>query len=110
MKQITFKDTKIEAEIADTSWKRTKGLSLRKKGKMLFKFPENVEAPIDMMLMRKNLYLYFINSEKEIIHVGKAEPWYKLPKKFFHRPDEDYRYLLETFESLDLEVGDRVSF
>ena len=108
--RIELQGKEVEAEVADSVLKRALGLSFRKQGKMLFKFPEEVNAPIDMMLMRDSLYLYFMNSEKEVIHVEEAEPWYRFPGKLLHRPDERYRYLLESFEELDIEVGDRLSF
>ena len=108
--KIELPEGDVEAEVADSVLKRALGLSFRKSGKILFSFPREVNAPIDMMLMRDSLYLYFMNSEKEVIHMEKAEPWYRLPGKFLHRPDERYRYLLESFEELDIEVGDELSF
>jgi uncharacterized membrane protein (UPF0127 family) len=108
--KIGFSEGEIEAEVADTVSKRGLGLSFRKRGKMLFKFPEDTRVPVDMMLMRDSLYLYFMNSDKEVIHAEKAEPWYKLTKKLFHRPEEKYRYLLESFEELDIQEGDKLSF
>jgi uncharacterized membrane protein (UPF0127 family) len=77
---------------------------------MLFKFSRDTGAAIDMMLMRRKLYLYFMNSEREVIHVETAEPWYRLPENFFHRPEEKYRYLLESFEKLDIQEGDVLDF
>lgn len=108
--KIDIGEREIEAEVADSVWRRALGLSFRSKGKMLFKFPNDTRAPIDMMLMRRKLFLYFMNSEKKIIHVEEAHPWYKLPRKLLHRPEESYRYLLESFEQLDLEKGDKVEF
>jgi uncharacterized membrane protein (UPF0127 family) len=108
--KIEIKDKEMDVEVADSVLKRALGLSFRKKGKMLFRFPRDVRAPIDMMLMRDPLYLYFMNSEKEVIHVEKAEPWYRLPRKLFYRPEEKYRYLLESFDNLGIEEGDRPEF
>jgi uncharacterized membrane protein (UPF0127 family) len=108
--KIRLPEREINAEVADTVLKRALGLSFRKKGKMLFKFPDDTRAPIDMMLMRKSLHLYFMNSEKEVIHVEEAHPWYSIPEKLLHRPRDKYRYLLESFEQLDLEEGEQVSF
>jgi uncharacterized membrane protein (UPF0127 family) len=87
--------TEIEAEVADTALKRAFGLSFRKNGKML---------------MRKKLFLYFMNSDREVIHAEEAKPWYKMPRKLLHRPDGKYRYVLESFEELDIEEGDRLGF
>ena len=108
--EIRYSEKEIETEVADNFLKRVIGLSLQKSGKILFKFRRETRAPIDMMLVRDTLHLYFMNSEKEVIHVEKAEPWYRLPKKLFHRPDEKYRYLLESFEELAIEEGDNLEF
>lgn len=108
--EVELSDREIEVEVANTALKRGLGLSLRSKGKMLFVFPSDTRAPIDMMLMRKSLHLYFMDSSGEVIHVKKAEPWYRLPEKFFHRPEEKYRYLLESFEDLEIREGDRPDF
>ncbi|MFB6100331.1 MAG: DUF192 domain-containing protein [Candidatus Nanohalobium sp.] len=108
--KIRTPEGEIEAEVADSILKRAVGLSLRKRGKMIFNFPGKTRAPIDMMLMRRPLHLYFMNSEKEVVHVEKAEPWYRLPGKLFHRPGEKYRYLLESFEELGIDEGDNLEF
>ena len=108
--KVKINNREIETEVADSVLKRAIGLSLRKRGKMLFKFPNDVRAPIDMMLMRRKLFLYFMNSEKEVIYTEEAKPWYKLPRKLLHRPEQKYRYLLESFEELDLEEGDKIEF
>lgn len=108
--RVQLPKDEIIVEVADNVSKRAFGLSLRKEGKMLFKFSGDTKAPIDMMLMRDSLCLYFMNSEKEVIHVEKAHPWYKLPGKFFHRPDGKYRYLLESFEDLGIDEGDVLQF
>ena len=64
-----------------------------------------------MMLLSKPLYLYFLNSEKEIIGARKAEPWSFDPRSWkLYRPEEPYRYLLESFEKLDLEEGVKLEF
>ncbi|QGA80844.1 DUF192 domain-containing protein [Candidatus Nanohalobium constans] len=110
MIEIQTEDKTVTAEVADNILKRALGLSFRTKGKMLFKFRRDTSAAIDMMLMRDSLYLYFMNSEKEVIHAENAEPWYKLPRRLLHRPDENYRYLLESFEELDIEEGEELEF
>lgn len=108
--KVRLPDEEIDAEIAESVLKRAIGLSFRKEGKMLFKFSGKTGVPIDMMFMREPLFLYFMNSDKEVLNVEKAEPWYTLPEKFLHRPDENYWYLLESFEDLGIEEGDRLSF
>jgi len=102
--EIQIGDQKFEVQVADNFWKRAKGLSFRKEGKMLFKFPGPTNAKIDMAFLSKPLYLYFFNSGGELIHVEKALPWSWNPKTWkLYSPDKKYQYLLESFEKLDLE-------
>lgn len=102
---------RIEAELADNFLTRAKGLSFRNSGKMLFKFPRDTSASIDMMFLSEPLYLYFMNSEGEVIEIQKAEPWSWNPRTWmFYSPSESYRYLLESFENLDLFKGDKLTF
>lgn len=109
--EIDTGDRIVEAELADTMLKRAKGLSLKEKGKMLFKFSRDTNASIDMMLLSKPLYLYFMNSDKEVIDVQKAEPWTRNPKTWrLYSPERPYRYLLESFEKLDIEEGQQLEF
>lgn len=104
-------DKEYEVEVAETLLNRAWGLSLRKEGKMLFKFPDNVRAGIDMMMLSKPLHLYFMNEEKRVIEVQEAEPWGVNPKTWkLYRPEKPYRYLLESFKDLDIEEGDKINF
>ena len=109
--EIDIGDRIVEAEIADTVLKRAKGLSLKNSGKMLFKFNRDTRASIDMMLLSEPLYLYFMNSEKEIIDTQKAKPWTRNPKTWkLYSPDRPYRYLVESFEELGIEEGQKLEF
>lgn len=109
--EIEINEEPVNVEVADNLLKRVWGLSLRKHGKMLFKFPRDTNAKIDMALLSKPLYLYFFNAEKELIHVEQASPWSWNPMTWkLYSPDKAYRYLLESFEDLDLEVGDDLEF
>lgn len=109
--KIQVSDRSFEAELADTVVSKFMGFRFRSEGKILFCFPRDTHALIDMMLVRKPLYLYFMDSNKQVIEVQKADPWSLNPKTWkFHRPDEPYRYLLESFDKLDLAEGDRLEF
>lgn len=108
---IEVNDEEFEAEVADTIYTRAKGLSFRTQGKMLFKFSRDTNGKIDMVFLSKPLYLYFLNSDKEVIDIQKAEPWGFNPKTWkLYSPDRPYRYLLESFEKLDVEEGDVFEF
>jgi len=108
---IKFKDEEVKVEVADNILKRAWGLSFRTNGKMLFKFSRNTRAKIDMALISKKLYLYFINDEREVISTQKANPWSWNPKTWkLYAPKNKYKYLLESFEELNLEKGDEIHF
>lgn len=109
--EIKAKGEKLEVEIADNLYTRAKGLSFRNEGKMLFKFSHDSSAKIDMMLLSRPLHLYFMNSDKEVIDVQRAEPWSFDPRTWrLYSPGRPYRYLLESFEDLRLEEGDKIEF
>lgn len=98
-------------DVADSFIKRAKGLSFRSEGKMLFRFPKDTHAKIDMMLLSRPLHLYFMNSDKEVVDVQRAEPWTWDPRTWkLYSPSRKYRYLLESFEDLGIEEGDRIEF
>lgn len=101
----------FEAELADSFLEKSWGLSMRKSGKMLFVFSSPGRPPIDMMLVRKTLHLYFLDREREVVDVVKAEPWTLNPRTWrVYRPEWDSKFLLESFEDLELEEGDDVEF
>lgn len=101
----------FEAELSDNFLSRAVGLSFRTEGKMLFCFPGETRAFIDMMLVSKPLYLYFLDPDRQVIEIQEARPWGIDPWSWkLYRPEKPYRYLLESFEELDLEEGDRLEF
>ena len=113
MRDVSVRESEIEfkAETADDVLSRARGLSFRRNGKMLFVFRSDTSAKIDMMFVQKPLYLYFMDSEKEIIDVQRAEPWGIDPRSWkLYYPNSPYRYLLESFEELDINEGDRLDF
>jgi uncharacterized membrane protein (UPF0127 family) len=109
MVEISIEDRTFEAELADSILKRARGLSFRSSGKMLFRFDRDTLASIDMMFLSEPLYLYFMDSSGEILEVQRAEPWGYHPRTWnLYSPEEPYRYLLESFEKLELEEGDQL--
>lgn len=106
---ISTEHVDFSAEVADTFLKRSWGLSFRTKGKMLFKFSQDTRANIDMMLLSETLWLYFLNAENKVIDVQKAKPWSMDPRTWrLYSPEVPYRYLIESFEKLEIEEGDRI--
>lgn len=101
----------FDVELADSLLKKSWGLSMRSSGKMLFVFNFESRPPIDMMLVREPLYLYFLDEGKNVIDVQEAEPWSFDPRTWkVYRPKESCSFLLESFEDLGLEEDDSVDF
>lgn len=108
--EIEVNGESYRAKLADNFITQSWGLSLKSEGKMLFDFGET-RASIDMMLLSEPLYLCFMNSEKKVIDVQKAEPWTFDPRTWeLYSPGRLYSYLLESFEDLGLEEGDEIRF
>jgi len=109
--EIEASKEKFKAELADNILKKSWGLSMRNKGKMFFVFSRPGRPPIDMMLVQTPLHLYFLDESGEVIDRQYAEPWTLDPRTWrLYRPSVDAKYLLESFEQLDIEEGDKVSF
>lgn len=108
---IETKEDRYKVEVADSLLKRAWGLSLSDKGKMLFVFPGSTNAKIDMMMLSDPLWLYFLNEQKQVISVQKAMPWGLDPRTWrLYSPDENYSYLIESFDKLDLEKEDEIDW
>ena len=109
--QIEATEDSFKAELADTFLSKFIGFRFCSEGKMLFPFSRDTNALIDMMLVPEPLYLYFIDSDKQVMEVQKADPWSLNPRTWrFYRSEESYQYLLESFEKLDLAEGDKLQF
>jgi uncharacterized membrane protein (UPF0127 family) len=109
--KVQTENDSFRAELADSFVSRAKGLSFRSEGKMLFVFSKPIRAKIDMMFLSKPLHLYFMDSEKKVIEFQKAEPWSWNPSTWrLYSPDQKYSYLLESFEEIGIEEGDRLEF
>ena len=93
----------FEAELADSFLKKFVGMRFRRDGKMLFSFVER-KPFIDMFFVPENLQLIFIDGDKKVSEVIDAKPWR------IYRPSKPAKYLLESFETLDLEKGDEIDF
>lgn len=103
MREVILNDVIHEFEEAESFSEIIKGLRFRKEGKMFFQLGETVNL-IDMFFVPVPLQLIFINSEKEVVKVKKAEPW-----GIYISPVEA-SYLLETTDFVEVEEGDKVKF
>lgn len=101
----------VEADVADNTLSRAKGMSFRSKGKVLFVFPRAGKPAIDMMFLSVPLQLIFLDREKKVVDVQRAEPWKLDPRTWrLYTPRQESNYLLESAEFLEVEEGDRLEF
>ncbi|MFB6214188.1 MAG: DUF192 domain-containing protein [Candidatus Nanohaloarchaea archaeon] len=109
--ELYLKGEVFEAELADNFLSRARGMSFRTEGKMLFRFPRESKPYIDMMFLSVPLQLVFLDAGKEVVEVQRAEPWSFDPRTWkLYRPSQPARYLLESTELLDVEVGESLEF
>lgn len=109
--EIKSEGFEAEAELANNFLKKSWGLSLRSEGKMLFVFSRPRRPAIDMMLLSVPLQLIWVDGEKKVVEVEKAEPWGKDPRTWkLYRPEKPSKYLLESTEFLEVEKGDKLEF
>ncbi|MFB6292501.1 MAG: DUF192 domain-containing protein [Candidatus Nanohaloarchaea archaeon] len=101
----------FEASVADDVFSHFMGLRFQDSGKMLFEFESGSRGALDMAFVPRPLHLYFMDEDREVFEVGRAEPWTPDPRTWsFYRPEREFHYLLESFEKLDVEEGDRLEF
>jgi len=116
-KTVCFKNTCVQAEIADTHPNRTKGLMFRKslgsKKGMLFIFEQecipsfymkNVSFPLDMI---------WFSGDKKVVHIVESAPPCRVNCAIY-TPDANAKYTLEVnagfVKKYDVKIGDSVDF
>lgn len=101
-----------EVELADTFWRRFRGLMLRGKfspGKaMLFKFPKPGRRSVHMWFVRFSIDLVYLDSSFRVVELrAQLKPWR------FYRPRATVSYLIElpagTISRVRVEVGHEIS-
>lgn len=111
MLRIKIRDQHFNVELADSLLEKSWGLSRRSEGKMLFVFARPRRPAIDMMLVPEPLHLYFLDEEKKVVDIQRAEPWTLNPRTWrLYRPKQDSKYLLESFDDLGIEEGESLEF
>jgi uncharacterized membrane protein (UPF0127 family) len=93
---IEFEGDSVRAAVAETFLDRLRGLRFRESGAMLFRFETPTRATVDSLFVRDELALYFFDRDRRLVDSERLMP-YRL-----YRPTSQYRYLLESFEPLDI--------
>jgi hypothetical protein len=98
--EVSTPEHEIDTRLAENAFEKAWGLRRSKEGDMLFRTARRVT--LDSFLVRNSLNLYFLGGGR-VLETGVLEP------SSIYRPDTGSEWLLESFESLGLDEGDRVT-
>nr|EGQ40843.1 MAG: hypothetical protein J07AB56_00890 [Candidatus Nanosalinarum sp. J07AB56] len=98
--EVSTPGREMETRLAENALEKAWGLRRSEEGDMLFRTGRKVT--LDSFLVEDSLNLYFLGGGR-VLEIGVLEPG------SIYRPDTGSEWLLESFESLDLEEGDRVT-
>ncbi|MBI4176011.1 MAG: DUF192 domain-containing protein [Candidatus Aenigmarchaeota archaeon] len=86
-----------DVELADTYWKRVKGLMFREGGSMLFRFKKEGFYSVWTLFMKFQIDIIFLDRQKKVIQVcGNARPVGRgLSTWRVYRTEKEAKYILE---------------
>ena len=91
--------------LADSIFKRFKGLMCIKEFKDCLLFTNLKDSSIHTMFMRFEIDIYFIDENKIVFEKTSLKPWK------FYRQKKQAKYILETKKGkLNLKIGDKLDF
>jgi uncharacterized membrane protein (UPF0127 family) len=109
--KIKLKNSTIEADVADTFYKRLMGLSLSEKKNMFFLMPYEYKWSLWMFLVKYPIKMIFIDKNKTVIDIKEGKPITPNPDTWkTYSPSRPCKYILETPFGLKIKVGDTLEF
>ncbi|MCI6993277.1 DUF192 domain-containing protein [uncultured Methanobrevibacter sp.] len=100
---MKYKNIKII--LANTFYKRFKGLMLKKDFKDGLLFTNLTDSSIHTLFMRFEIDIYFLDENRTIFEKTSLKPWK------FYKPKKQAKFILETKkDKLKLEIGDNLDF
>ena len=100
---MKYKNIKII--LANTFYKRFKGLMLKKDFKDGLLFTNLTDSRIHTLFMRFEIDIYFLDENRTIFEKTSLKPWK------FYKPKKQAKFILETKkDKLKLEIGDNLDF
>jgi len=107
--EIKLKNSIIEADVADTFYKRLMGLSFSEKRNMFFPLSFEGRWSLWMFGVRYPIKMIFIDKDKTVIDIKEAIPLSFDPKTWkTYKPRKSCKYILETPFNLKIKIGDRI--
>ena len=109
--KIKHKDSVIEAEVADTFYKRLIGLSFSEKKNMFFPMPYESKWSLWMFLVKYPIKMIFIDKNKVVIDIKEGKPLsLNLETWKTYSPKKPCKYVLETPFDLKIKIGDKLNW
>jgi uncharacterized membrane protein (UPF0127 family) len=109
--KVRIKNINVEADMADTSWKRMIGLSFSKNKNMLFEMVYESRWSFWMFGVRYPLNIFFIDRNKMVVDIKRAEPLSLDPRTWrTYSPKEPCKYVFETPFELKIKIGDKLNW
>lgn len=104
---LRAKRNMIQTEVADSFWKKIKGLSFSKKKRNMF-FPFTVEKKWSFWTlgMKFPIYIVFINSKKKVVDIQYA----KSNSLKLYRPKKPCLYVLETHKKPKIKINSKLNW
>lgn len=102
MKVYRGKSKAFDCEVADTPWRKFKGIMLKRAFKPLF-FDFGGRRPAIHSLFCPSFHAIFVNDKKRVVHVELVKPW-----RPWVEPREPARYLIESPGKRGVQVGDKL--
>ena len=100
---MKYKNIKII--LANTFYKRFKGLMLKKDFKDGLLFTNLTDSSIHTLFMRFEIDIYFLDENRTIFEKTSLKPWK------FYKPKKQAKFILETKkDKLKLDIGDKLDF
>jgi uncharacterized protein len=109
--KIRLKGSTVEADVADTPWKKMIGLSFSRKKNMLFTMAFESRWSFWMFGVRYPLDIVFIDKDKTVVDVKHADPLSFDPRTWrTYTPSKAAKYVFETPFDMKIRIGDRISW
>ena len=94
----------MKIKIANTFFKRFKGLMLKKDCNDCILFTNLKDSSIHTMFMLFEIDVYFLDENKTVFEKTTLKPWR------FYKPKKQAKYILETKKGLlKLKIGDKIN-
>lgn len=109
--KIKLKDSTIEAEVADSLWKRVIGLSFSKKKNMFFYLPFEDKWSLWMFGVRYPIKMIFIDKNKTVTDIKEGKPLSLNSRTWkTYKPKKPCKYILETPFNLKIKIRERLNW